>query len=979
MASVDQHILLGFIEEAKGYLPAILDGIEALFQDPDKQEVLAEIYRLTHSIKGAASMVGLSRLSHLTYFAEEVLEEVAAGNIDLTREAAGWLMKLIGSIECYLDGISSNQLSEWPILSAATTCYRRLKGLPEAGDEAAAAELLAGEEKAPDKSPVREAAQQRLAQADDAWPQLMEVFLLEAQDHLHNIAVLLPGLDKEPENRERLQEVRRSAHTIKGAAAMVGLDAVTQLAHRLEDLLDSLYDGERGFSPEMMNLLLASSDALEMLVSGEVKEAAYAATLAELYAHYRALLESEPAAAPKASAIEAELESLSEEQIIDLAEFTALAFGEENASAASTDEPTPRKASQLMRIPIARLDELIKATSELVISRSIFEQRFSSLVREVDELRLSLERLRRISTKFETEYEVVALASGKPGQQAVSGHSLQPATSGSSLHGFDELEFDRYTEFHLLSRELTETASDVSAVGSELRNIIGDFDTCLTRMGRLTSEVQDKLMRLRMVPLATLTQRLHRAVRVTAAQQDKRVELIIEGERVELDKTVLEEVTDPLFHLLRNAVAHGIEPPAVRCCMGKEEQGRICLRAFYEGTQVVIQISDDGAGLDAELIREAAVNQGYLTKTEAAGLSAEGLYSLIFLPGFSTAREVSEVSGRGVGMDIVKSTVQKMKGTVTIDSTPGRGVMFSLRLPMTLAITRVLLVRANYETFAIPLGVVAKMLRVDREEVERIGQVAVIRVDGQSYPLVRLGEALNLKQPADNSAARLPILIVNLDGQRVALVVDHLLEQREVVVKTLGSHLRRIPGITGATLMGDGSVVLILNPTELMPGARPSGAPPALSAAEPAARWRETFNVLIVDDSLSVRTVVSNLIKSVGWNPVTAKDGLEALQILQDTAAAPDVVLLDIEMPRMDGYELTSALRSQEVCRDLPIIMLTSRAGDKHRQKAFDLGVTEYLVKPYQDEVLLQVIRRVAAASRCPPFIAGKDDSRRGC
>ncbi len=470
-------------------------------------------------------------------------------------------------------------------------------------------------------------------------------------------------------------------------------------------------------------------------------------------------------------------------------------------------------------------------------------------------------------------------------------------------------------------------------------------------------------MRVRMVPLATLATRLHRAIRVLAREQGKLVDLVLEGEDIELDKTVLEEMADPLLHLLRNAVDHGIEPLALRQVMGKPERGLIRLRAYHEGNQVVIQVSDDGAGLEPQILRSAAISKGYVSEADAPQLSDEELYSLVFLPGFSTSGEVSEVSGRGVGLDIVKTNVHKVKGTVTLDSTPGQGATFTIRLPMTLAVTRALLIKAHNETFAIPLSAVTQILRLEREEIEHVGQEPVVRVGGQVYPMLRLGQVLNLKQPADETVQHPPVLILNAGGEQIALVVDQLLAGREMVIKTLGNHLRRVHGVTGATLMGDGSVVLILNPADLVVEAPKPEAQPWTLLQRPA-RAREALTVMIVDDSVSVRRVVSNLIKSVGWQPMAARDGLEALELMQHSAQPPDLILVDIEMPRMDGYELMATLRAQEAYRNIPLVILTSRAGEKHHRKALELGASEYIVKPYQDQTLLNIIRQLVRESK---------------
>jgi len=991
--SIDQAILAGFVEEVRSYLPAITEGIDSLCENPDQNQVMEEAHRYAHTIKGAASMVGLAGLSHIAYYLEETLEGIAAGHLAVNDETAAFLHKSIAQITDYLDGASKGTPCEQSLLAEATQAYRRLRGLPEGEDEAAPETAQATPDDGPATEFVEEELPKSLAETtdtlrEDISPELLETFSLEAEDHLRTISTALSTLDKQPEHKEGLQDIRRSVHTLKGAAGAVGLRTTSQLAHRMEDLLDQLYDGDLAVSPEIIDLLFTSTDTLEDLAMGGAAEGDLRSILQNLYAQYAALLEE----APAAEWPDQESEAPAEEKIIDLTELApppAANAGPERPERAST--PAWRKFGDVIRVPLERLDELARLTSELAINRTALEQCMANFVRGVEELQFSADRLRRVSSSLDSQYEVITLG-GRPELARMGCHQNGPlkgmgchqngplkgmglpgtgrpdgavAAATRNTHGFDALEFDRYTEFHLLSRELAETVSDVRTVSGELNALMGDFDSILNGQGRLSSEIQDKLMQVRMVPLATLSTRLHRAVRVLAREQGKQVDLVLEGEEIELDKTVLEEMADPLLHLLRNAVDHGIEPPALRQVMGKPERGQIDLRAYHQGNQVVIQVRDDGAGLDPEILRAAAVNQGYVSEAEAPRMSDDELCSMVFLPGFSTAGEVSEVSGRGVGLDIVKTNVQKLKGSVTLDSRPGQGATFTIRLPMTLAITRALLVKAHHETFAVPLDAVTQILRLERERIEHVGQEPVVRVEGQVYPLLQLGEVLHLKQPADETVQRFPTLILDAGARKIALAVDHILAGREIVIKTLGNHLRRVHGVTGATLMGDGSVVIILNPAELavepetvQPGARMQ---PSVHPA--AGRARKAISIMVVDDSVSVRRVVSNLIRSAGWQSVAAKDGLEALEIIHRSTHPPDLILADIEMPRMDGYELMSTLQGHEVYRDIPLVVLTSRAGEKHRRKAFDLGASEYVVKPYQDETLLGTIRHLVRRS----------------
>jgi chemosensory pili system protein ChpA (sensor histidine kinase/response regulator) len=1164
---VDPEVLAGFIEEARGYLPKIREGIEAFHARPGQGDTLEEAHRHAHTIKGAGSMVGLNGLSTMANQLEEALEELMTSDrLPDIDETVGLLRQIVNQIELYLDGEAGKPLPEKPLLEEAKLAFDQIRSLPTedrsqfaSGDESSSSspaeketdaaddplsghleqlrswikeaalgapgdmatirqpfellqdeasrlgrhgvaealhrlglmtevwECLAAEgpvaaeevvafceraldvlaqdgyeggaevatswileesadrwgeylalldpshldapqghdgggfaqpyqdgpsesldsdallrlltgmpSDAPELSPKQPAAplwpshapaaQDFAADASKADVQveegasleLREIFALEAQDHLRNLSSLLPALEGQPDNKEFLQDIRRSAHTIKGSAAMVGLPSITQLAHRMEDLLDQMYEGSRAVTPEIIRLLFASTDTLEDMVTGQEN----AEAVGGLYVRYDELLGpvTEEAAVAAPAAPEAAATPLAAEILVPATRDRAPRRAEPKARpakvAASRDAEVAtladlRKLAQFVRFPIERLDELVKLLGELVITRTFLEQRMTDLVRQVAELEHSSDRLRRVSARLETQYEAIALIGGGGGRPAPAGNGHgkgngngYPPSLTSQTHGFDDLEFDRYTEFHILTRSLSETTNDIQTVAGELGGVIGDFDSYLNRQARLSSEVEDKLMRSRMVPMSALASRLQRTVRSVANQQGKQVELVLEGESTELDKTVLEEMADPLLHLIRNSVDHGIESPDLRLAIGKPAHGVIRLRADYVGSQVVIQISDDGAGIDTESLRSTAVERGFITNADAAKMPDSELFALLYLPGFSTAQQISEVSGRGVGLDIVRANVHKLKGTLALESQAGHGTTFTIRLPMTMAVMRAILVKTHQETFAIPLGAVRQIIRLDQDEMERVGMEPVVRVGGQVYPVYSLGQVLGLKQPADEAVTRRPILILDVGSRQVAVLVDHVLGGREIVLKTLGNHLRRVSNLMGATLMGDGSVVLILDPVELVREAVESRASSRPARTAKAAAPRDSLSVLVVDDSPSVRRVLTNLIKNAGWKPVTAKDGLDALETLHHSANAPDLILLDVEMPRMDGYELLATLRSQEAYQSIPVVMVTSRAGDKHRRKALDLGASGYVIKPYQDEAMLNVIRHLVRESR---------------
>ncbi len=949
--TMDPELVLSFVNEARGYLPHIMNGLDGFWRNPAASgEVLEEAYRFVHTIKGASSMVGLIKLSRVANQFEEIFNELRLGSRVLDDPGMAAAIQICELMDEYLDSVTSGTAAHDAFVRQTIPILMRWKGLPESRDEEAIRTIVTeGADEEPETRTPAAVAPLRAAPAPPAAPkpapkpagpspEILEAFLLEAEEHLQTIGRVTQALEKTPQDRKLIQEMRRSVHTMKGTAGMVGLPKVAQVSHRAEDLLDALFEGSIVPGREVIDYLFAVSELLDQLVrSGETETTTKkAAELEEWCSRLMAAAPAEdvrPALSPE-TPTPSFGDTLADEEI--------LASGQAPRGA----ELGAVSAGPVLRVPLERLDEMVKLIGELVISRSSVEQYLGRLRQETEELQTATDRLRRLAARFETGVQVRTAAAAP----VIAGGR------GSSGYGFDALEFDRYSDLHLLSRELAEASSDVSSISSGMRELSGDFEAGINRLGRLTTESHDHLMRLRMVPVATLASKLHRTVRVTASQQGKVVDFEIHGEDVELDKNVLDQMADPLLHLLRNAVGHGIEPSALRAALGKPGTGRISLRAFPEGTRVALRVTDDGAGLDPERIRRVAVEKGLASEAAAAHLSREDLLAFVFVPGFSTAEGVDEIAGRGVGMDVVKSTVERLKGSVEISFEPGSGMTTTIRLPMSLAVMRVLLVRSASETFAIPLSSVSRIFRLEKKEIEALGKDPLVRREGKVYPVLWLASLLGLENTAIDALQRVPALILDLGGREVALLVEELAGGREAVVKPLGAHMKNLKRYLGATILGDGSVVLILNPLEI---SRPAEA--RLSGEETVPSEAEALDVLIVDDSFSVRRVISNLIRSAGWEPSTARDGVDALEILQKTPRKPAVILLDVEMPRMDGYELLATLRGQDEFRSLPVVMLTSRAGEKHRKKALDLGASAYVVKPYRDEELLGLIRKLSS------------------
>jgi chemosensory pili system protein ChpA (sensor histidine kinase/response regulator) len=528
---------------------------------------------------------------------------------------------------------------------------------------------------------------------------------------------------------------------------------------------------------------------------------------------------------------------------------------------------------------------------------------------------------------------------------------------------------DRFSTLQQLTRALAESASDLVSLQGVMDDVTRQSETLLLQQSRVSSELQEGLMRTRMVPFDSMVPRLRRLMRQTAGELGKRAQLRVEGAQGEMDRNVLERMTAPLEHMLRNALAHGLETPAERVAAGKPEEGTVTIRIAKEATEVVIRVSDDGKGMDRDAIRRKAIERGLLKGD--AKLSDRDLFGFVMEPGFSTAETVSKIAGRGVGMDVVSSEIKQLGGSLMIDSKSQRGTEFTVRLPFTLAVTQAIMVRLGEHLFAVPMSSVQGVARIRRNELdERLKSAApIFTYGGDDYSIYELSELLGTPAHRASDEAQLPMLMTRSGDQRAAIRVDSVLGSREIVVKSVGPQVSSVPGIFGATIMGNGAVVMIL---DMAPLVRRSVALKSASldefgeAAEAvpviAAEIRRQPLIMVVDDSITMRKVTSRVLERSDMEVATAKDGLDAVEKLQDRV--PDLVLLDIEMPRMDGYELATYMRNDPRLKAVPIIMITSRTGEKHRQRAFDIGVDRYLGKPYQEADLLQNVEEILRLNR---------------
>lgn len=783
--------------------------------------------------------------------------------------------------------------------------------------------------------------------------ELVDIFVEEGRDLLDTSDRLLAELREHPDDPEGIAGLQRELHTLKGGARMVGIEAIGALAHTTESLLELLAASTARVAAADIRLLERSFDHLNQQLLRTRAHRAVAmplALIAQLEARAQGQL-PQPSVADEEPAVPAAVEPPAPAALpADALGMVPAAGGDgfsppvPEAATAAGEEGAARATQDQVRVRADLLDNLVNYAGEVAIYRSRLEQQLGAFRGALGELERTNIRLRDQLRRLDLETEAQIVARYQREQDAAS-------------QEFDPLELDRFSTLQQLSRALNESAADLGGLQGVLDDLARQYDTLLQQQSRVSSDLQEGLMLTRMVPFDSVVPRLRRVVRQAADEQGKQVQLTLEGTHGELDRSVLDRMVGPLEHMLRNSVAHGIEAPPRRQAAGKAEQGTIALRLRREGSEVVLEVSDDGAGLDRAAIRRRAEQRGLVAAD--AVLSDAQVDALIFASGLSTSDTVSQLAGRGVGMDVVRNELRQLGGSVDIVSTPGKGTTFVLRLPQTLAVTQAVFVRIGETVFSVPVASVGGIGRIGRDRYSA-GEGSY-HYGGEEYTLHDLGRLLGLAPARAEGLPQVPLLLVRAGDMRVAVAVDQVLGNREIVVKPVGLQIASIPGVYGATITADGSVVVILDVAPLVRRYLRQPQAPVVEAGTQV-EARHVPLVMVVDDSLTMRKVTGRVLERHNLEVATARDGVEALERLEERV--PDLMLLDIEMPRMDGYELATAMRADPRYKDVPIVMITSRSGEKHRQRAFDIGVQRYLGKPYQELDLMRNVYDLLGIAR---------------
>ncbi|WP_136795954.1 Hpt domain-containing protein [Desulfosediminicola ganghwensis] len=959
----DEHLQV--FEEILNQLNTIIDDVLPV-SEPIREQ-LALLSRAAHTLKGAAAMTGFDSISKCAASLECYLEwlrddsgTISPADITLIVEGSDAITILtktdgttnipdLSAINAKIEAIMAR--TDVPVVSQGSWTLEQpadAEFLLEINESDILLDISSAEDEPPAAAIDQDGFFANKNETDDTSsftqqldPELLAIFQSECDEHLQTIAAALNSLaasiiETTPVTatiRESLGSVRRAVHTLKGAAAMTGFDQLASCSHCLEDLLDWLHDSAPHIDP--LDLVIVS-EAIDVIESISLFEKASTTTdIDELingvrgHLHKRSMTEV---------AVEAESkEEVQPEPVVQSAIIQDAVVEQTGTTAIPGD-------SGNIRVKLADLDELVNVEGELVVTRGTVEKLLDKYSQSLSELNTVKDTLRRKSQELEVGFEAQSLygfgSGATPQETDFSGGSTE-------LSEFDPIELDRYSQLNLIIRSLNEISIDINAIYTEMTALGANLQGQVAKQQLAMSVMQEKLMRIRMTPLSSISRMLHRTVRQTATRLGKNVRLAITGDDVYMDRFIWSRTIDPFSHILRNCIDHGIESSDIRTRQGKSPSGQITFHASQRGRFVVLKISDDGQGINTGRLRDKLIEEQLISADDR--LSETELLPYLFKPSVTTRDDVSETSGRGVGLDVVLKNLQDLRGSVQIHNSPGKGVTFELRIPITLSVNRAIIFELSQRKFAVPIH--------DIVEVRKFAAAEIIEGDkvqwnDQVIPIINLSNSLQLPSTQIVNENILTLIVETSQYQFSAVQIEAIEEQREIVIKDLGSHLRYVPGINGVTLTGEGTIIPILNLHEL--AVKVDFQPQSSPEKNDIIDNREPLKVLVVDDSISVRYTITRLVKGQSWSSFQAVDGIDALETLENLI--PDVIVLDIEMPRMNGFEFMAIIRNDERYKAIPVVMLTSRASEKHQNKAKELGVNHYMVKPFQEEDFIQLV-----------------------
>ncbi|MBE9590779.1 Hpt domain-containing protein [Moraxella sp. K127] len=951
--ATDDELLEIFLDEALELDAEVTEVFGQWRDDKDNLDHLKTLQRHLHTIKGGARLAGISSIGDLTHEAESVYERFTNKQMTVTDPWVRTMQRVQDVLSLQLDAVKNTKQSFFAdntiadlqaYLSAGEVPEGAMIAIPVLDAKKEEQEAVATPEIT--EVPLDETSRYQHF-ISESWQgvlsdkDILDVFLEEAKELAESSSEDFAAFRNNTSDVVSLQSLQRKLHTIKGGARMVSANGVADLAHEMETVYEELGNRRLPATRMVANLLFACHDWITSAVGLLEHNYNPPRPTPLVDALHRFIKNPDDLNEVPVVSLEKEIDFINEYQAFlaaskntrDISRMPPMkgVFGESVDSSSN---------NEMIRISAPLLERMINLSGEAAINRARIDMNLASITGSIEEMGVTVQRLFDQLRRMDIELEEQIMAQ---------------IDDGTFDEDFDPLEMDQYSSLNQLSKSLSESASDLLDIKATMLDKTRDGENLLLQLSRTQADLQDSLMNSRMVPFSRLTPRLQRIVRQTASELGKNVELTVINADDEMDRSILDRITSPLEHMLRNAVDHGVEMPTKRSELGKPLTGRIVLEVLREGGEMVILLSDDGSGVNVEAVRNKAISQGLIHPDEQ--LADNDIMQYIFNAGLSTTNKVTQISGRGVGMDVVRTEIRQLGGSVSVESEFGKGSRFIIRVPLTVSMSDALIVRVADRQYAIPLVQIERVVQMNATELLAYHQSGnnTIKIDNKNYRLRYLNEILTGSYFNEIiSGVTLPVIIIKTQtGQALALQVDEIVGSRiEIVVKPLGRQLSNLSGISAATIMGDGSVMLILDLLALM---RTAQAKRESKEMEPVVSRRHL--IMVVDDSVTVRKVTSRFLERQGFEVIVAKDGVDAIEILQDNM--PDLMLLDIEMPRMDGFEVATQVRHSPRLSHLPIIMITSRTGEKHRDRAFEIGVNDYMGKPFQEVELLERIGKL--------------------